>query len=209
MTYAPEVQAIARECHESNERRLDLHAEILGVHRWQRTWDELDDLQRHVLLRRAQWAWDRVQNAPPRRQAGSRMSPTFAAWLATQVERHDAIGDLARDLNAEPAWDPDHEDLDHHLCQHEACKDAWDALAQARTEYLAAALPNTRRAGVDLLLDRLRERQVRAIVNDHGTIDIAVIVDGGYIPDLEYIDDQVAYWAELIADLTREGQTRE
>jgi hypothetical protein len=56
---------------------------------------------------------------------------TFEEWLVTQKNRNDPIGDLAKDFDFTRNKKCD----EKHLGRWEACKEAYDALKEARKEY--------------------------------------------------------------------------
>lgn len=65
----------------------------------------------------------------------------FQSWLATQGDRDDPVGDLARDVRADPDW-PGFDDLPvlrGYLRNGGAAPEALDALARAFGEWTASA----------------------------------------------------------------------
>ncbi|MEU6509318.1 YozE family protein [Streptomyces sp. NPDC046942] len=66
-------------------------------------------------------------------------SKSFTAWLKTHVDQHSAIGDLARDVSADPDW-PSRKGLPGQRDYLEECgaiPAAVEALERAWTQYEA------------------------------------------------------------------------
>lgn len=60
---------------------------------------------------------------------------TFESWLKKQKDRDDHIGDLANDfIRASKTGEKEKCD-EHHLLKHQACREAHEALAEARKEF--------------------------------------------------------------------------
>lgn len=124
---------------------------------------------------------------------------SFEKWIAYQATRQDAVGDLARDLAADPTWPRDDQgDVLDHLYDAGADLDAISAVARALDEYIQAG-------GTYLdhmLRHRLSEHDVRIIPGRFpGQHDIAIVLDGGYTRwcDPRDLDEMAAHWRELVA----------
>lgn len=68
----------------------------------------------------------------------------FGAWLDQQIGRDDPVGDLAADASKDrerPGPQAQYGEWLNYLRSKQACRDALDALKQARREYRQEVLP--------------------------------------------------------------------